>query len=46
MFWSTDEQLYFTEHMHKDAATHMKRALERQRPPEDIALLNDALRHV
>ncbi|KAJ2928027.1 hypothetical protein H1R20_g9068, partial [Candolleomyces eurysporus] len=46
MFWSTDEQLYNAEQLHKDAATHMNRAIERQRPPEDIALLKDALRHI
>jgi len=46
MFWSVDENRYFVKELHKDADKQIQRAIERSRPPEDIALLRDALRHM
>ncbi|KAF6763738.1 SNF2 family N-terminal domain-containing protein [Ephemerocybe angulata] len=45
MFWSVDENRHFVDEIHRNAKKHMETALKRNRPPEDIQLLEDALRH-
>lgn len=46
MFWSTDDKRYYVDQIHRERKVHMDRAIARNRPPEDIALLKAALRHM
>ncbi|RDB22176.1 putative ATP-dependent helicase C23E6.02 [Hypsizygus marmoreus] len=46
MFWSTDDALYNVDELAKNAQEHINIAIERKMPPEDLALLNEAFKHV
>ena len=46
MFWSTDDKRYNVDQLYREGKVHMDRAIARNLPPEDIALLKDALRHM
>ncbi|TFK36351.1 hypothetical protein BDQ12DRAFT_686775 [Crucibulum laeve] len=46
MFWSVDDGLYQTDQLLRDAEIHIKRAIERGTPPEDMKLLYDAFKHI
>lgn len=46
MFWSVADDLYNVVELVRTADEKMKTAVERRRPPEDIKLLADAIRHM
>ncbi|KAG6812075.1 hypothetical protein H0H92_004541 [Tricholoma furcatifolium] len=46
MFWSSDDSLFGVEEMLKNSQVFKKFAVERNAPPEDMALLEEALSHI
>lgn len=46
MFWSTNDELYNVDELIKIKSKTMNSAITRERPVEDMALLDAAFRHV
>lgn len=46
MFWSTNDELYNVDELIRIKSKTMNSAITRERPVEDMALLDAAFRHV
>lgn len=46
MFWSSDEMLFGVDEMLKNSSGFIRVASERNAPPEDLRLLDEAVRHM
>ncbi|KAG6906520.1 hypothetical protein DXG01_013485 [Tephrocybe rancida] len=46
MFWSSDDALFSVDEMLKNSPTFIRVASERNAPPEDMELLNKAVKHI
>ncbi|KAG6864745.1 hypothetical protein C0991_007420 [Blastosporella zonata] len=46
MFWSSDDGLFNVTEMLKNSPKYIKVASKRNSPPEDMALLNEAVKHI